>query len=1060
MINYQTTMQLTKILMGLSLLLTCTVLHAQENNDPAIDSRKQDSGSNNISGIIKDAATGKALGGVKVTYKDYSAAISDSTGSFSLAVPSLFVSVLLEGEGYQSKQVALKGKNSIAAELYEDTYTSFYDLAHFPLGPISQNHSPFAATSIQTDGNWGKTTETPSSYLQGSAAGLNSIRRSGTPGIGATMFLRGINSLYATNQPLIIVDGVIFDNANYGSLISGHYTDPLSTIDPKDIDNITVIKDGSSVYGTKGANGVIIITTARARELGTKIDFAIYGGINFKPAEYPLMDAGEHRVYLSEILKSQGLTDAQIQALPYMNDDKSNKDYYRYHNNTNWQDLVFQQANTRNIYLKVTGGDNIAKYALSLGYMRNGAPTKGTGLSRYNMRFNGDLNLNRKLKATTNLSFTFNDQNLRDQGTASKTSPEFLALVKSPLLRIKEVSDAGIESPVLAGRDTFNISNPLVLTDNANGFSRNYRFLGSIGFDYQVSQSFSIATTIGVIYDKTRESFFIPAKGVTTDTLASDIVTSRSGSMVKSFFSLYNDTRIGYAKRFRNIHDLSAKIGIRYLKSKAEQDFGLGYNSPIDQLISVQFGSNALREVGGSIGESSWLNTYFNADYVYSDKYFLSFNMAMDGSSRFGENIPGALEINSNKYAVLPSIAAAWLISSEKFVKGKFIDLLKLRASYGLTGNDDIGNYTARQTYIPQNLLGLQGLVRSGFGNDQLQWEQITKLNAGLDISVLNERLNISFDGFHNKTGKMLVYETTPPASGATFTLTNSGAMTTNGVEASVNARVINKTIKWDIGISAARSTTIVDHLPVEKILTSFAGATFVTMTGGAPNRFYGYVSNGVFISDAVAAQEGLSLRKPDGTLLPFKGGDIRFADLNNDHIIDEMDRKVIGDPNPSVFGAVTTKLGYKGFSLDALFTFMQGNDIYNYTRNQLEAESGYYNQTTAIISRWKTNGDATNIPKATWADPMGNSRFSDRWIEDGSYLRLRTVTLSYNIPIRQNAFQYAVVYVTGNNLFTITRYKGFDPEFSASESIFGQGIDNTLEPQVRSVQLGLRIGL
>lgn len=219
-------------------------------------------------------------------------------------------------------------------------------------------------------------------------------------------------------------------------------------------------------------------------------------------------------------------------------------------------------------------------------------------------------------------------------------------------------------------------------------------------------------------------------------------------------------------------------------------------------------------------------------------------------------------------------------------------------------------------------------------------------------------------------------------------------------------------------------------------------------------------MSNGVFVSDAVAAQEGLSLRKPDGSLVPFKGGDIRFADLNNDHVIDDMDRKVIGDPNPSVFGAVTSKLVYKGFSLDALFTFMQGNDIYNYTRSRLEGESNYYNQTTAVINRWKTNGDATTIPKATWGDPMGNSRFSDRWIEDGSYLRLRTFTLSYNIPFKQSALQYAVVYITGNNLFTLTKYKGFDPEFSATESIFGQGIDNTLEPQVRSVQLGLRIGL
>jgi TonB-linked SusC/RagA family outer membrane protein len=874
------------------------------------------------------------------------------------------------------------------------------------------------------------------------------------------MFLRGINSLYATNQPLIIVDGIIFDNANYGSLIAGSYTDPLSTIDPKDIDNITVIKDGSSIYGTKGANGVIIITTARAKELGTKIDFAIYGGTNFKPAEYPVMDAGEHRIYLSEILKSKGLTDAQIQALPYMNDDKANPDYYRYHNNTDWQDQVYQQSSAKNIYLKVTGGDNIAKYALSLGYMKNGGVTKGTGLTRSNMRFNGDLNLNRKLTATTNLSFTFNDQDLRDQGTASKTNPVFLALVKSPLLRVKEVSEAGIESPVFAGRDTFNITNPVVITDNASGSRTNYRFFGSIGFNYEVIKSLSIETRIGVIYDKTRESFFIPAKGVTPDTLSNDIVSSRSGSMVKSFFSLYNDTRMSYRKRFHNVHDLSARIGLRYLRSKAEQDFGLGYNSPIDQLVSVQFGSNALRQVGGSIGESSWLNTYLNADYSYSDKYFLSFNMAMDGSSRFGKEIPGALDISGNKYAVLPSIAAAWLISSEKILKGKRIDLLKIRASYGLAGNDDIGNYTARQTYISQNLLGMQGLVRSGFGNNQLQWETTTKLNAGLDVSVLNERINLAFDVYRDKTDKMLVYEAAPPASGADFTLTNSGAMTTKGIEASINARIINKVFKWDVGFNIAKTASEIDRLPVERVLTSFSGATYITQVGAVPNLFYGYKTNGVFISDNAAAQENLSLRKPDGSLVGFKGGDIRFVDINNDHVIDENDRQVIGNPNPDFFGAITTKLTYKQFSLEALLTFIQGNDSYNYTRSQLEGELNYYNQTTAIINRWKTDGDATNIPKATWGDPMGNSRFSDRWIEDGSYLRLRTVSLSYNIPIRKSIFQYAAVYVTGNNLFTLTRYKGFDPEFSASESIFGQGIDNTLEPQVRSVQVGLRIGL
>ena len=1050
-------MRLLKIVTGVSVWLLCLNGQAQEKTGNA---SPKSPGAFHVTGVVTDAATGKTLRGIRVVYKDYSAAITDSAGAFEIDVPSKDVYVSLEGEGYQTKQIALKGNTRITASLYEDTYTSIYDGANLPLGTSMKNQTPFAVTSIQTDGNWGKVTETPSSYLQGRVAGLNAIRRSGTPNIGATMFLRGINSLYATNQPLIIVDGIIFDNADYGGIIPGHYTDPLSTIDPRDIDNITVIKDGSSTYGTKGSNGVINITTIRAKELGTKIDFAVYGGVNFTPSSIPVMDAAQHRIYLSEILKSKGLTDAQIQAQPYMNDDRSNIDYFRYHNNTDWQNLVFNNSSTKNIYLKVTGGDNIAKYALSLGYMSNGAAVSNTDLKRYNMRFNGDLNLSKRLTATTDLGLTFNEQTLRDQGTASKTNPIFLALVKSPLLRVKEVSNSGIESPTLAGRDTFNISNPLVLTDNAAGLNKSYRFMGSIGFNYQLVKSVELATTVGVVYDKTRESFFIPSKGVTTDTLSSAVVSSRSGSMVKSFFSLYNDTRISYSKRFSNVHDFSAKLGFRYMKSKAEQDFGLGYNSPIDQLISVQFGSNALRQIGGSIGEANWINTYLNADYSFSDKYFVSFNAAMDGSSRFGKNTPEGLHIGENSYAVLPSIAAAWLISSESFMKGNLFNVLKLRASYGLSGNDDIGNYTARQTYISQNFLGLQGLVRNGFGNDQLQWEKVTKLNVGTDISILNERVNLTLDIYHNKTDKMLVYEPVPVASGSSFTITNSGAMTTNGIEASANARIINKVIKWDMGFTVAKSTTKVDRLPVDKILTSFAGATFITKESEAPNLFYGYKTNGVFASDNIATQENLSLRKADGTLVPFTGGDVRFVDLNNDHIIDENDRQIIGNPNPDVFGAITSKLVYKRFSLDALFTFSSGNDIYNYTRSQLESESGYYNQTTAVINRWKTNGDITPIPKATWGDPMGNSRFSDRWIEDGSYLRLRTVTVSYNVPFRPGILKYATVYVTGNNLFTLTKYKGFDPEFSASESIYGQGIDNTLEPQVRSVQLGLRIGL
>lgn len=1054
-------MQVSKKLIALAAVsLMCSYGMAQEKRatDPAAVLNKQPQ---LVSGMVKDAATGKVLRGIRITYKDYSAAISDSTGSFKLNVPSRDVSILLEGDGYQLKEIALNGQTTIIASLYEDTYTSFYDQAVQPLSTVMKSRSPFAITSIQTNGNWGRISETPATYLQGRVAGLNAIRRSGTPNMGATLFLRGISSLYATNQPLIIVDGILFNNEDHGgSIISNHYTDPLSTIDPRDIDNITILKDGSSIYGTKGANGVIIITTARARELGTRIDFATYGGINFTPSNIPVLHASDYRMYLSEMLKSKGLPDAAIQDLPYMNDDVNSPEYYRYHNNTDWQKEVLNKSYSKNIYLKVTGGDNIAKYALSLGYMGNDGITRNTDLTRYNMRFNGDLMLSRRMTATTNLSFTFNEQNLRDQGMSPKTNPLFLALTKSPLLRIKEVSSKGVESPSFADRDTFGIGNPVVLTDLATGINKSYRFLGSIGFNYELTKSLALSTTLGVTNDKVRENFFIPRKGVADDTLTTDIADSRLGSQVNSLFSLYNDTRLTFNKTIRNVHDVSSRLGIRYLYSETEQDFGLGFNSAIDELISVGNGVNSLRRIGGSIGESNWLNTYFNTDYSYLGKYFISLNVAMDGSSRFGKNAEEGLTISDNQFAVLPSIAAAWLVSSERFAGGKVVNLLKLRASYGLAGNDDIGNYTARQTYVSQNLLGVQGLVRGGIGNNQLQWEKVKKFNFGMDISLLNERISVSMDVYRNKTDKMIIYEPAPAASGFDYAITNSGGMSTTGFEAAFNARIINKpSFKWDAGFTISTHTTEVDKLPVDRIISYFGEASYITRAGH-PVLFYGHKTNGVYVSDDIAAKEGLSIRNSDGSLTPFRGGDVRFYDLNKDKVIDDLDKTVIGNPNPTSFGSITSRLGYKQFSLDVLFTFVSGNDVYNYTRQQLESMSGFNNQTEAVLNRWRTNGHVTDIPRAAWGDPMGNSRFSDRWIEDGSYLRFRTATLSYNVPFKPGFLKYAVAYMSGNNLFTLTKYKGYDPEFSATESIFGQGVDNTLEPQTRSVLLGVRFGL
>ena len=1062
-------MQLSPVLISLKkglllpvLALSSLTLRAQETSD--ITARVDVSKGVEVKGTITDAATRKPLGAIRVTYRDYSAAITDSLGNFSLKVPNYNVAIILEAEGYQAKEIALKGRNTVSAALYEDSYNSFYDAATLPFGKLANNQLPYAVTSIQTGGNWNRIAESPDAFLQGKVAGLNAIRRSGTPNSGANLFMRGISSLYATNQPLIVIDGIIFDATDYGSsIISNNYTNPLAYVDIKDIDNLTVIKDGSSTYGTKGANGVIIITTARAKELATRIDLAVYGGVNFAPKNLPVLNADDYRVYLSDLLQSGGMTESQVRNTPYMIDDPANPDYYRYHNKTDWQKQVFNRSYVKNYYIKVTGGDNIAKYALSLGYLTNSGVISNTDMNRYNTRFNADLNLSKKLTATTNLSFTYNEQNLKDQGLSLNTNPIYTALIKSPFISVNEISSKGVQSPDITDADIFNVSNPYALINTSEGLNKNYRFFGSIGFHYSISPSLSLHNQTGVTVDKVRESIFIPRKGVTNDTLSDGtVIDSRLGSQTKRLLALYNDLYLAYDRTIQRIHHFSTHAGIRFQNLKTEQDLVFGANSATDQLQSVGNGVAALRRTGGDIGKSRWLNTYLNADYSLSDKYFLSLNIAFDGSSRFGKNVPNALTLDGNSFAVMPSIAGAWLISSEKFMSGNsFIDLLKLRASYGMSGNDDIGNYAARQYYLSQNFLGTQGLVRANFGNDQLQWESIKKINGGVDLSLFNERLNLTFDGYRNKTDKMLIYEPTLTASGLANAISNSGAMKTTGFEVSATGRILNKsTLKWDLGFTISQYTSKITALPVNEILTNYADATIISRVGRGPNDFYGYKTNGIYGSDAEATAGGLSVIQSTGTVVPFKGGDIRFIDRNGDKIINDNDREIIGNPNPDFFGSITNRLEWKRLSLETFFTFSQGNDIYNYTRRKLESQSNFNNQAPAVINRWRNNGQVTNIPRASFGDPTGNSRFSDRWIEDGSYFRLRAATVSYNLPIKAGFLRYSVLYVTGNNLFTLTNYLGFDPEMSATTSALGQGVDITLEPQFRSVQIGLRFGL
>ncbi|RYY28887.1 MAG: SusC/RagA family TonB-linked outer membrane protein [Sphingobacteriaceae bacterium] len=1051
-----------KTLLLLLLLFGTHTVFSQQKTDsvqiPAVNVKGVDA-----TGIVLDAATRKPIAGINISIFEFSAAITDDKGAFTIKVPDYNAVLTISGPGLQSKDVPLKGRKSVTALMFEEEYNSVYDLAQTPAGRLPQNQSASSLTSINTQGGWTNANETADTYLQGRVAGMEAIRRSGTPGIGANLFLRGYSSLYSTNKPLIVVDGMIYDNRQYGSsLIGGHVYNPLQQIDFKDIDNITVIKDGSSVYGTRAANGLILITTGQSPELATRIDFGVYGGFNQKPAQLPLLGAADYRTYLSDVLKTSGLSSTQIQAQPYMNDNPANPDYARYHNNTDWQKQAVKNSYSNNYYLKVTGGDAIARYALSLGYLGNDGITANTDLTRYNTRFNATLNLTQKFTADASLSFAYSQQNLRDQGNNAKINPIFASQIKSPLVAIRALDDQGVPSPNLSDVDIFNVSNPLALIEKAQETSKSYRFAGIINFKYQFNKYLNLQSAIGITSDKVRENTFIPRYGVVDDTLSNAIADSRLGSQVQRLYNIYNDTHIAYERTFNRIHHLTLNAGFRYNNSNSQNNFSLGYNSATDQLITVGTGANTLRVTGGDAGNWNWLNTFVSADYQFKGKYLLSYNMSADGSSRFGKQIPGALSISGNKYAVLPSVAAGWIVSSEKFMLTlPWIEVLKLRGSYGLTGNDDIGNYTSRQYYVSQNLLGTQGLVRGNVGNPQLQWEVNKKADLGFDAAFLKERLSVSFDVFQNTTDKMIVYEPLPTQAGLSYQITNNGGMRSKGIEIAANGRVINNIrLKWDIGFNISAYRNSITKLPVQQMLTPYNGATVLTALGQPANLFYGFKSNGVYATDVAATADGFQQRMPNGTLLPFRGGDIKFTDLNGDKIIDNNDRQVIGNPNPDFTGAITTRIAYKRIALDALFTFSQGNQLYNMPRNILESMQGYQNQTIAVNNRWRGEGQVTSTPKATFGDPMGNSRFSDRWIEDGSYFRLRTVSITYDVPVKTKFLRSVRVYLTSNNLFTLTKYLGYDPEFSATENLLTRGIDIGLEPIYRSAQLGVRIGL
>lgn len=1033
------------------------------------DNTQQTEKMTTVNGVVFDAATRTPLAGVRVAAHGNSkySVMTDETGTYSLEVPEFVTLIDLQAPGYNLVQMAVSEKAQ-QVFIHAEQFTSDYS-ADVLISDIAQTEDFSLSTALSVDQEIG-------TRLGGD---LRTITRSGTPAMGSAMFIGGLNSLNANAQPLIVVDGVFIDQQyNRDALHEGHYNNVLSSINVNDIEKVTVLKNATALYGTKGSNGVILIDTKRSTSMATRIEANVMAGIEMMPDRPSMMNASQYRLYASELI---GSTDTELTDFKFLNNDPNYYYYDMYHNDTNWDDYIYREAFTQNYNMSVQGGDEVADYNLSLGYTNAESTLNYNNFTRMNLRFNTDIKLIGDLSTRFDVAYNYNTRNLRDDGIIEDfsketiLSPNFLGLIKAPFLHPYRQDENGKLTEFVSPADDFasdfglntSWANPVAINEYGDAKNKNRLeysvFNISIAPRYDFSKNLYATTLFYYALSNNNQRAFVPMTGTPTFYIDGVGESSNSASAFNAKQeSLFSDTKIDWTYQHR-AHYLNLVGGFRFTNDNYVSTAQEGHNTGNDKTPNVS-GSLNFSDVGGV--DDTWRSFayYANADYNYKFKYFLQGGLSMEATSRFGKDVDAGIKLAGTHWGLFPSLQAAWLISSEDFFNPEALGInnLKLSVGYDASGNDDIAISASRSSLSANRFLnGSIGLVLNNIGNTGIQWETTHRFRAGLDLISKNDLLGVSLNFFKSYTNNLLTMKSLPEITGEGYYWSNDGSLENIGADLGLRVKLINtKDWKWEMGANVAAYKNKITALPDGDYTTTLYGANVLTSVGRPAGVFYGYETAGVYATQQEAEADGHTLVATTGEVTAFGAGDMRFVDHVDDNIINEKDMVVIGDPNPDFYGNLYSNLSYKRFSMSMNFNYSYGNDIYNYQRAQLEGGSQFFNQTTALNRRWIAEGHQTDIPKATFGDPMGNSRFSDRWIEDGSYLRLRSVTLSYALPVNSVWLQGVTVWATANNLFTLTNYLGSDPEVWAGNAVLYQGIDRGLTAQGRSLLMGIKINL
>lgn len=1032
-----------------------------------------------VKGQVVDAATQKPLVGVIVAAygNDKYSAMTDEQGRYTLNVPDYVSSVQMRIDGYNFAQSAIA--DGVAnAKLYNEVFTEVYKRQTNAL--LSSEANRFANTSeVSID----------PLIAQQLGADVRSVSRGGNIGLGNMLMMSGINSININAQPLIVVDDVIMDmEYNRTTLHDGYFNNMLANLNVNDIESVQVLKNGTALYGAKGANGVVYIKTKRNKSMATKIDVTINGRFNLLPRLPKMLCAEDYRQYATELLANKV---EDLSQMKFLNNDPTYFYYNQYHNNTDWTDEVYKSTFSQNYGINVQGGDDIASYNLSVGYSMANSTLKKNDYTRFNMRLNTDINIAKGFNVRFDASYSDVDRSLFDDGAPAEilsgviTSPAFIALTKAPFLSPYAFDNSGNPSQYLAEADDYleglfqgrgRLANPSSILEYGEGDNRNSLgnrlIMFSVTPKYEFNKHLTLSEHFALTLINTNENYYLPIKGVPTfvvdgldeDTTLRNLVQSQASSLT----AIQSDTRLAWKNQF-GAHQIDVMGGFRYLNSAFKLTTQRGYNTPNDKAPQMNASLN-FKETDGANDKTTELQWYALANYNYAQRYFVNAGISAHASSRFGKDAEG-LKIGGVVWGLFPSVEAAWVMTNENwFPKSNMMNYLRLNIGLDVTGNDDI-DYTASRTYfVSRRMLhdrnsvpNATGVVIGNIGNTELKWESTSRLTAGIEGNFFNNRLNLRFNYFKSWTSNLLSLQQLAWTSGLSESWSNGGKLENHGFDVHAIAKVLAlKDFRWEVGASIGHYKNKVTALPDNDraFLTNLYGATIQTAVGQPVGLFYGYKTNGVYSTSAEANADGKFIIKDNGEKVAFEAGDMNFVDITPDKVIDENDRTVIGDPNPDIYGNIHTTFSWKNLTLSAIFNYSLGNDIFNYQRSLLEGGTYFLNQSTAMKNRWMVEGQQTNIPRVEYKDPIGNSRFSDRWIEDGSYLRLSSVTLSYYLPIQSTYLQGITIWGNASNLFTITKYLGSNPDCTIAGGILTQGIDRGLLSAGRSFSVGLNINL